>query len=113
MISMTKIMKRAIEKKTKHNGIYTSNLRRNEHSASTFIQKSKTGSMIRLFVCLFVYHFSQYSTIFQLYDGGQYLLVEERTQLHYTMYLGRDHRPSASKLTNFLTHSHRFKHDLY
>jgi hypothetical protein len=28
-------------------------------------------------------HFSPYSTIFQLYDGGQSLLVEERTQIHY------------------------------
>jgi hypothetical protein len=40
----------------------------------------------------------------------QFLLVEERTQIHYTMYLERDHRHSKSKLTNFLTqtnHSNR------
>jgi hypothetical protein len=42
--------------------------------------------------------------IFQLHDGGKILLVEDRTHIHYTMYLGRDtDRPSASKLTNFLT----------
>jgi hypothetical protein len=41
----------------------------------------------------------------QLYDGGHFLLVEERTHVHYIMYLGRDLRPSTSKLTNFLTHS--------
>jgi hypothetical protein len=41
---------------------------------------------------------------FQLYDGGQFLLIEKRTQIHvhHTMYLGRDHRPSASKLANYL-----------
>jgi hypothetical protein len=33
-------------------------------------------------------------------------LVEERSKIHYTMHLGRDHRPSASKLRNFLTKSH-------
>jgi hypothetical protein len=32
------------------------------------------------FVCLFVYHPSPYSTILQLHDGGQFLLVEERTR---------------------------------
>jgi hypothetical protein len=37
--------------------------------------------------------------------------VEERTQIHYTIHLGRDHRPSASKLTNFLTQSHRSEQD--
>ena len=62
---------------------------------------------IRLFVC----NFAPFSSIFQLYDGGQFLLVEERTQIHYTMYLGTDHRPSASKLTNFLTQSHRYEQD--
>jgi hypothetical protein len=40
---------------------------------------------------------------FQLYDVGQFLLVEERTQIHHTMYLGRDNRPSTSKMTNFFT----------
>jgi hypothetical protein len=48
----------------------------------------------------------------QLYDGRQLLLVEEITQIHYTIHLGRDHRPSASKLTNFLTQSHRSEQDL-
>jgi hypothetical protein len=38
-------------------------------------------------------------------------MVEERTQVHYTMHLGRDHRPSASKLTNFLTQSQRSEQD--
>jgi hypothetical protein len=60
---------------------------------------------------LTVWNFSPYSTIFQSYDGGQLLLVDERAQLHCTMYLGRDHRPSASKLTNFLTQSHRSEQD--
>ena len=49
--------------------------------------------------------------LFKLYDGGQFLLVEERTQIHYTMYLGRHQRPSASKLTNFLTQSRRYERD--
>jgi hypothetical protein len=52
-----------------------------------------------------------YSIIFQLCDGGQFSLVEERSQIHSTMYLGRDHLPSASKLTNFLTHRDRLKRD--
>jgi hypothetical protein len=56
--------------------------------------------------------FSAYSTIFHLYDVGQSLLVVERTQIHYTMYLGKDHWPSARKLTNFLTQSHRSDQDL-
>jgi hypothetical protein len=56
-------------------------------------------------VCLFII-FRQLNN-FQLYDGGQLLLVEERTQICYTMYLGRDHRPSTSKLTNILTQSHQ------
>jgi hypothetical protein len=47
----------------------------------------------------------------QLYDGGHFLLVEESTQIYYTKYLGRDHRASASKLTNFLTQSHRYEQD--
>jgi hypothetical protein len=59
----------------------------------------------------FVYHFSPHSTIFQLYDGDQFLVVEEKTQIHYKMYLRRDHRPSASQLTNFLTQSHRYEQD--
>jgi hypothetical protein len=61
----------------------------------------------RGFVCLLLCNFSPYSTIFPLFDGDQgfFLLVEEGTQIHYTMYLGRDHRPSASKLTNFPTQS--------
>jgi hypothetical protein len=63
------------------------------------------------FVCLLVYHFSPYWKTFHLYDGGQCLLVEEKTQICYTMYLGRDHRPSASKLTNFLTQTHRYEQD--
>jgi hypothetical protein len=46
-----------------------------------------------------------------LYDGGQFLLVEERTQIHYTMYLRRDHQPSAIKLTNFLAQSHWSEQD--
>jgi hypothetical protein len=54
---------------------------------------------------------SPYSTIVQLYDGGQLLLAVERTQIQYTMNLGRDHRPSASKLTNFLKQSHRSEQD--
>jgi hypothetical protein len=45
-------------------------------------------------ISIFFRHSRQF---FQLYDSGQVLLVEERTQTHYTMYLGRDHRPSASK----------------
>jgi hypothetical protein len=32
-----------------------------------------------------------------------FLLVVERTQIHYTMYFEREQRPSASKLTTFLT----------
>jgi hypothetical protein len=59
----------------------------------------------------FVCHFSPYSTIVQFYDSGKFLLVEYRTQMHYTMYLERDHRPSAIKLTNFLTQSHRYEQD--
>jgi hypothetical protein len=31
-------------------------------------------------VCLLACYFSPYPTTFQLYDGGQFLLVEERTQ---------------------------------
>jgi hypothetical protein len=62
-------------------------------------------------VKFFVFHFLPYSTIFQLYDGDQFLLVEERTQMHYTMYLGRDHRPSESKLTTVLTQSNRYEQD--
>jgi hypothetical protein len=46
-----------------------------------------------------------------LYDGGQFLLLEDRTQIHYTIYLGRDHRPPLSKMTNFLIHSDRYKQD--
>jgi hypothetical protein len=44
----------------------------------------------------------------------QFLLVEEKTQKHYTMYnySRRCHRLSASKLANILTHSGRFEHDL-
>jgi hypothetical protein len=38
------------------------------------------------------------------YDGGQFILMEERYQIHYTMYFERDHRPSANKLTNILTY---------
>jgi hypothetical protein len=29
------------------------------------------------YFCLFIPHFSPNSTIFELYDGGQFLLVEE------------------------------------
>jgi hypothetical protein len=46
-----------------------------------------------------------------LIDGGQFSLVEERTPIHCMMYLGRDHRPSAGKLTNCLTQSHRSEQD--
>jgi hypothetical protein len=42
------------------------------------IQAEFNTNTISLFVC---YHFSPYSTIFQLYDGGQFLLVEETTDL--------------------------------
>jgi hypothetical protein len=49
-------------------------------------------------IILFVCYFSSYSTIFQLYDHSQILSVEERNRIHYTMYLGSDHRPSASIL---------------
>ena len=38
-------------------------------------------------------------------------MVEERTQIHNLMYLGRDHQTSASKLTNFLTQPHRYELD--
>jgi hypothetical protein len=55
-----------------------------------------------------VCHFSTYSSIFHLYDGDQCFLVEERTQIHLW---SRDYRPSASKLTNFLTHSDRYEQD--
>jgi hypothetical protein len=55
------------------------------------------------------WHFSQYSTICQLYDGDQFLLVEERTQIRCAMYVGRDHRPFASKLTNILTQTDQLK----
>jgi hypothetical protein len=30
----------------------------------------------------YVCHFSPYSTIFHFYNGGQILLVEQRTQMH-------------------------------
>jgi hypothetical protein len=63
------------------------------------------------FCHFFKFFFLPYSTIYHLYDGGQFLLVEERTQIHYTMYLGRDHRPSTSKLTNFLKQSHWYVQD--
>jgi hypothetical protein len=63
-------------------------------------------SMLVQMFCLLIYlEFLPYSVIFQLYDGGQFLLAEERTQIYCTMYLGRDHRPSVIKLTNFLTFS--------
>jgi hypothetical protein len=58
---------------------------------------------------MFVYIFSPYSTIFQLYDGVKFLLVEERTQIYYTVW--KNHQPSTSKLTNFLTQSHRSEQD--
>jgi hypothetical protein len=48
-------------------------------------------------------HFSIYSRIFQLFDSGQFLLMKERTQIHCTVYLGREHQLSTNKLTNFLT----------
>jgi hypothetical protein len=51
-----------------------------------------------------VYHFSSYTTIVQLYDGGHFLLVEERTQIHYTMYL-RERSPTFRKLTDKLSHT--------
>jgi hypothetical protein len=41
-----------------------------------------TGIDRFLFVCL---NFSPSSTIFQLYDGGQFLLVEERTHIQVTI----------------------------
>jgi hypothetical protein len=63
------------------------------------------------FKYVFVCNFLPCSTIFHLYDGGQFLLVEERTLIHYTMYLCRDHRPSANKIANFLTRSHPYEQD--
>jgi hypothetical protein len=44
-------------------------------------------------------------------DGGQFLFVEEWTQIHYTMFLGIDHRLAESKLPNFLIQSHRYEQD--
>jgi hypothetical protein len=63
-------------------------------------------------IWLIVQNFSPHSTFFQLYDCGQFLLVEERTQMDYTLYLGRNHRPSSGKLTNFLAQSHQSEQDL-
>jgi hypothetical protein len=40
------------------------------------------------------------ATLFSLcpvYDGGHFLLVEERTQIHYTLYLGRDNVESIRR----------------
>jgi hypothetical protein len=67
-------------------------------------------SLGSLFVCL---AFFAILNIFQFYDGGQFLLVEEKTRIHvhYTMYLGIDYRPSSSKLTNFPAQSHRYEQD--
>jgi hypothetical protein len=55
--------------------------------------------IIEQFDVLLLFFFPPYSRIFQLYDGGQFLLVKERTQIHHTMYFGRDHRPSANSHT--------------
>jgi hypothetical protein len=52
-----------------------------------------------------------HALLVQLYDGGQFLLVKERTQIHYTMYLRRDHQSSASKIAKFLTYSGRYEQD--
>jgi hypothetical protein len=58
-------------------------------------------------VCLFrIFRHTQQFVSYMM--TVSHLLVEERTSIHYIMYLGRDHRPSASKLTNFLTQSHRY-----
>jgi hypothetical protein len=57
-----------------------------------------------LLVVIFVCHFSPYSTIFQLYDGGQFLLVEERTQIHNTVYLG-ERPPTFRKKTDKRSHA--------
>jgi hypothetical protein len=71
---------------------------------SVIVIKSRlwNGYETHAMIYLCAYHFSPYSTIFQSYDGGHFLLVEERI---------RDHRSSASKLTNFLTQSHRSEQD--
>jgi hypothetical protein len=41
-------------------------------------------------------------SLLSICGGVQFSLVEEKTQIHYK-YLGRDHQPSASKLTNVHT----------
>ena len=46
---------------------------------------------------MFVYNFSPYSKIFQLYDGVQFLLVGVRNQIQYAVWT--DQRPSTSFLT--------------
>jgi hypothetical protein len=56
-------------------------------------------------VCFFVCDFSLYSTIFQLYDDGQFLLVAERAQIRYTMYLGKTTDLPQVNWQKFL-HSH-------
>jgi hypothetical protein len=42
-----------------------------------FIYQNSIITIIIWRKVLFVYYFSPYSTIFQLHDGGQFLLVEE------------------------------------
>ena len=61
---------------------------------------------------VFVCNFAPYSTIFQLYDGGHFLLVEERSQMHYTMQLGRYHRPSTLQVDAGECGSNRFNTDI-
>jgi hypothetical protein len=58
-----------------------------------------------VFFCLIIQHVSPYANNFQLYDG-HFVLVEERTQIHYSMYLGE-----TTNLPPFLTHSDRLKQD--
>jgi hypothetical protein len=57
--------------------------------------------VMKNFVCLFFIF--RHTQNFFSYMMAQFLLVEERTQIHYTMCFSRDHRPSVSK---HFSHSH-------
>jgi hypothetical protein len=61
----------------------------------------RTGEIVNGFlVCLFII-FAILIKFSVIWCRSVFILVEEGTHVHYTMNLGRDHRPSACKLTRF------------
>jgi hypothetical protein len=69
------------------------------------MQASQNILFVRLFV---IFHHTQQSFSYMMVVSFYWWKREPR---YIIQYLWRDHRPSTSKLTNFLTQSHRYEQD--